>query len=271
MNYQLFQPHDLLRPYLFGFSSLEIEEDHRMIPIPCIPSGAMLLNFEIGGVMRGGGIPVGPVNLPSSFVCGQITGPHWIMSVDSSVHFNVIFQATGFFRLTGMDAGQFNNGFMSLDLLGEKWHSLGKAVHEANNSEERIRILTDFFLEMVPEDRPSSKHDIPEQVLDIIRQDHRNTIADIADSLGFAERHIRRVFKRQVGMSPKKYQQIMRIHKVINLLRQEPDMSIQDIVAICDFADSAHLSRQFKRFTGRTINDYLKTHPGLREQWVIWD
>lgn len=271
MNYQLFQPHDRLRPYLFGFSSLEIPEELRMTPIPCIPSGAMLLNFEIGGTMQGGGIPVGTVNLPSSFVCGQITGPHWIMPVDSSIHFNVIFQATGFFQLTGIDAGQFNNGFMSLDLMGAEWNLLGQSVHEAESATERIQILTDFFLNMIPENDQTERSNIPEQVLKIIRQDHRNTISDIAQSLGFAERHIRRVFKREVGMSPKKYQQIMRIHKVITILREEPELSIHDIVAICDFADSAHLARQFKRFTGRTINKYLQTEPGLREQWVIWD
>ena len=242
-----------------------------MTPIPCIPSGAMLLNFEIGGTMRGGGIPVGTVNLPSSFICGQITGPHWIMPVDSTIHFNVIFQATGFAQLTGLDAGEFNNGFMDLNLLGEEWASLGRRVHQVKSDDERINILTSFFLARIPEIKEGASSEIPTRVLEMIRNDHRHSISDIADTLGFAERHIRRVFKKEVGMSPKKYQQIMRIHRVINLLRQDPHMSIQDIVAICDFADSAHLARQFKRFTGRTINDYLKTAPGLREQWVIWD
>lgn len=228
------------------------------------------MNFEIGGTMLGGGISTEPIPLPTSFVCGQLTSPHWIMSVNSSIHFNVMFQATGFYQLTGMEVSQYENRILELDNMGEEWAELSRTVHQAQTDQDRIGLLTSFFLQRIPRTCVTSPPSIPQRVLEMIRRDHRYTLSDIASSIGYGERHIRRVFKKMVGISPKKYQQIMRIHSVIHLLRNKPSLSIQDIVAICDFSDAAHLSRQFKRYTGKTINVYLQSQPGLREKWMIW-
>lgn len=94
-------------------------------------------------------------------------------------------------------------------------------------------------------------------------------LQNIADSSGdeklgqldsfFNPRKIERQFKHYIGISPKRYQQLARVNRVMDQLRHEPNgMPLTDIAHHMGYSDQAHLSREFKAFNRITPKQYRK-------------
>lgn len=66
----------------------------------------------------------------------------------------------------------------------------------------------------------------------------------------YSERTVRRRFLRATGLAPKTVQQIERAQLAMQLLEQK--QSILDVAYRAGYADQAHLTRELKRFIGRT-------------------
>ncbi|HMA65646.1 MAG: helix-turn-helix domain-containing protein [Fibrobacterota bacterium] len=70
--------------------------------------------------------------------------------------------------------------------------------------------------------------------------------------------HFSRIFKRELGYSPKDYLIKTRIDKSRKLLQDSAD-TITDIAYTCGFATSAHFSDSFKKITGVSPSEYRKS------------
>jgi AraC-like DNA-binding protein len=65
-------------------------------------------------------------------------------------------------------------------------------------------------------------------------------------------RQLERQFKKQIGMSPKEYSNIIRFQNAWRLLKNsDKDRSILDIAFECGYYDHSHLTSEIKRITGR--------------------
>jgi AraC-like DNA-binding protein len=70
--------------------------------------------------------------------------------------------------------------------------------------------------------------------------------------------HFSRIFKRELGISPKDYLIKTRIDKSKKLLQDSSD-SITDIAYTCGFATSAHFSDSFKKIAGVSPSEYRRS------------
>ncbi|MEL6958937.1 MAG: helix-turn-helix transcriptional regulator [Pseudomonadota bacterium] len=92
----------------------------------------------------------------------------------------------------------------------------------------------------------------------------RLTVSDLAALADVSERHVSRLFRDWVGLPPKTYAQLVRMHRAVSLLRQQaaaPAVIAQE----AGFADQAHMLRHVKRFSGHApsrLPDDL-TQPGI--------
>ena len=68
--------------------------------------------------------------------------------------------------------------------------------------------------------------------------------------------YLTRVFKRDVGMSPHEYQMGLRVHHAKNKLAKGERAA--DVAFDLGFADQAHLTRTFKRYTQTTPGRFQK-------------
>ena len=71
-----------------------------------------------------------------------------------------------------------------------------------------------------------------------------------------SQRQLERQVKKQCGLTPKCLARIYRIRKVKALLQQQPFASLATIAQTCQFADQAHLQREFKALLGLTPKRY---------------
>jgi len=80
-------------------------------------------------------------------------------------------------------------------------------------------------------------------------------IRQIARQLGISESHCNRLFKKVYGVSPRQYLSGIIREEAIRLLR-DTTLSVDHISNLLGYADIAHFSRQFKRWTGESPRSY---------------
>lgn len=76
--------------------------------------------------------------------------------------------------------------------------------------------------------------------------------AQLADKLGFSERHLRRVFEREIGVGPKEMLGIIRFQSLLREIYGGAGarMSYADLAAKYGYYDQSHLTKTFKRYYG---------------------
>ncbi len=81
------------------------------------------------------------------------------------------------------------------------------------------------------------------------------TLNDLAQTSGYSERQLTRLFQSTFSASPKQYITKLRIQKAQQLL-PDPTHSIGEIAWRCGFADQNYFSRVFRSETGETPSAY---------------
>lgn len=88
------------------------------------------------------------------------------------------------------------------------------------------------------------------------RLESRN-VASVAEHLGISERHLRRVFREVVGLSPKTFFKLMRFERALKAAKDGRDLSWSDIAVGAGYYDQAHLIADFHSIAGATPREFL--------------
>ncbi len=75
-------------------------------------------------------------------------------------------------------------------------------------------------------------------------------IKDVCTELGLSPHLFRKLFLRNVGLTPKHYLRIERFRAALNLL--SPDASLSDVAFDARFADQPHMTREVDKFAATT-------------------
>jgi len=87
------------------------------------------------------------------------------------------------------------------------------------------------------------------------------SLSDLAEVAGLSRMHFAAQFRRSTGLRPHEYVQSRRIDYARQLLVVS-DLSVIEIALSAGFANQAHFSRVFKRFTGATPSAWRALHRG---------
>ncbi|WP_138755727.1 AraC family transcriptional regulator [Paenibacillus sinopodophylli] len=85
---------------------------------------------------------------------------------------------------------------------------------------------------------------------------HPVSIADMAESLGYNRAYLSRLFKQRTGVSPVTFLLKLRIDKARHMLRERPELTIEQISASVGLQDALYFSKQFRRFHGQSPTAY---------------
>ena len=79
-------------------------------------------------------------------------------------------------------------------------------------------------------------------------------VSDLSKMANFSVYYFIRVFKKEVGLTPKEYLIQQRIKKAKNLIAQE--LPLSQIALECGFYDQSHMIKYFKVYTGLNPSIY---------------
>jgi len=123
---------------------------------------------------------------------------------------------------------------------------LQRLLGEACEVSDRVRLLEDFLAPRLTARRPDPLGRLA--VAAIRRSRGTEPIHRLAESLGVSRRHLARVFRGAVGMSPKRFAALMRFQASLRHRATARDWT--EVAAACGFHDQAHLIRSWRQFAG---------------------
>lgn len=92
--------------------------------------------------------------------------------------------------------------------------------------------------------------------------DRADSVGGLAEVVGLSIRTLHHRIQRQVGISPKHWLRIERLHRAIACSAHHAG-SWSDIAARCGFADQAHMVREFVDLLGESPGTWIKRSPFL--------
>jgi len=200
-------------------------------------------------------------HLPSSFLYGQINNFQDLALTEQTSFIIVVFQPDGLYKFLGISARELKEQIVSTqDVFGQPAKKLYDSLRYLKQSTEKVNALNTFFYELAIQRKPPG-HTLLSGILQHIA--HHNgllTVEQLVRYSGYTERHLERIFAEQVGMSPKKFGNIVQLHSFLKLLRTKTaETSLTTIGYQSGYFDQSHLIRAFKKYTGITPSEYLNS------------
>lgn len=197
--------------------------------------------------------------LPDSFLYGQLNGFKDIYSNDEITLIIVVFQPNGIHQLLGIPANEFLDAIISIDnVFGENGLLLQEKLSEQNNNQTRIELLNQFFRNQISKKSNSNQLIVNSSLDFIISNKGLFSVEQLVKYTGYTERHLERKFKESIGLNPKKFGNVVRLHHFLKLLKNKPvDANFTSICYDAGFSDQSHLIKDFKKHTGISPKEYL--------------
>jgi len=147
---------------------------------------------------------------------------------------------------------------LTLEDLELKGHQrLEEQVMESPSLQDRIRKIEQFLrgrLRWV-----SSKKELAQQFAEISRGGRiLQTVEELSELCSYSPRHLQRIFRDQIGISPKKFLKIYRVKKVVDTMERGTFANLTQLAYQYHFSDQAHFNREFKEIMGATPKKFLR-------------
>ncbi|KIA97873.1 DNA-binding protein [Flavobacterium sp. KMS] len=208
--------------------------------------------------------------LPSSFIYGQLNGFKDIYSGSEMSIVIVVFQPNGINQLLGITSSELRDTIITIDdIFGLEGIELQEKLSEQSTIQEKLSLLNHFFKTLEAK-KPMSNQLIAAASLDyIFKSKGQFSLKQLVDYTGYTERHIERKFTECVGLNPKKFGNIVKIHGFLKLLKNKSeDTNLTTISYDAGFSDQSHLIREFKKHTGMTPREYLYNAGKLTNNFI---
>lgn len=222
-----------------------------------LPTGQIALLFTLGHPHRLGksSTPASNPAFAEAWVDGFQTTPTWHTPEDGTHVLGLLFEPPGFHALFGTDmAATADRTHDARTLLPDDFIAfIKRQLARADDPATHARIgehLAGRQLEPLPD----WLFPMYQQV-----REHRGDIDLDAwyASTGHSDRHVSKVFKRAVGVTPKV---LCRIHRLLALLEAvDPSTDVNWTTLAHDFGfyDQPHFNREFRKLSGLYPSEYL--------------
>ena len=199
------------------------------------------------------------LNYPNSFLYGQISTFRDLYLAEKTSIIIVVFQPYGFNHLLGISANEIREDIIATeDIFGSKDSLLYEKLSGTSYLESKIQILNTFFIEQATKKFLSNQNLIHPTLNYILKNKGAITVNHLVKYTGYSERHIERIFNECIGLNPKKFGNIVKLHYFLNLLKYKSSQSnITDLCYEAGYSDQSHLIKVFKKYTGITPTQYL--------------
>src|SRR5262249_3489380 len=83
------------------------------------------------------------------------------------------------------------------------------------------------------------------------------TVIEVAREGGLSRRRFSQLFDEQIGMTPKRYCRLIRFRHVVRQIVAGGPVDWADVALAGGYCDQAHLSNEFREFSGMSPGSYL--------------
>jgi AraC-like DNA-binding protein len=100
---------------------------------------------------------------------------------------------------------------------------------------------------------------IAHAVATVVQDDRISTIRELSDRLGLSERQLRRSFAVSVGIAPKQFMRIVRLHRALRAASSDgAQLRWSSVATAAGYYDQAHFISECRRLTGMTPSAFFR-------------
>jgi AraC-like DNA-binding protein len=219
-----------------------------------VPDGAVRIVVNLGDAPSGGNGPgfvteaIGPSSSPAMVrLRGRMHGV------------SVTLRAGAAAAVLGVPAGHLAESVVSLDDLGGRRpvRGLVERLAEQPDDDERIRLLQSWLIESVRRQRASIDRTAVGVLQRIVHTSGRASVGELSAGAGLGERRLQQLFQAHIGLAPRTWRRLARLHGCIRALRSR-SAGWADVAAVHGFYDQSHLIREFRDLCGCTPAEFLR-------------
>ncbi len=271
MMYSEFHPAAELRDYIRCYWLLNSHGQPVTLQNKLIPFGCIDLIFQ---------------QTPTLFyhsVCDEqrIQLPQFIISSQSVKAFDI--EIAGAVRIFGirlqphaarcifkMPVTRLNNTIWPMrNKLGEEYHRLGEAITNMEDTVDMVKTMNDFFATKLKQLDPVDYviKNISSQLLNI---DADIALQDIFKEYKETDQALRLRFQNQVGLSPKFFQKLVRLHYALAIYwnTEYSSKSLTALALEAGYYDQAHLIRDFHAIFKAAPKDFFNASFPITRHYV---
>jgi len=168
----------------------------------------------------------------------------------------VVFRPGGAHAFTGEDHESLIAADIGLeDIFGSSAHALREQLLDTPDARARLGILERWLLAHMhmPRLAPEVLH-----ALDVIgARPQVARIGPLVRETGLSEYRFGRLFRRQVGMGPKRYARLLRFREVVSTVYRSAKVDWSGVAIDGGYGDQAHLVHEFRAFAGMTPTAFV--------------
>lgn len=168
----------------------------------------------------------------------------------SFLNFQIVFQPTALFRLTGIPAHELTNKYVDAQsVFSHNITFLLEELQEAKSYDEML-IKADKFVEKLIRHTSKAPHQLDTVSRLMILKDVNVSVDWLAKEANLCIKQFKRKFNERTGINPKTYIRIIRFNKAYNLRNAHPEWDWLKIAIECNYYDYQHLVKDYFHFTG---------------------
>ncbi len=193
----------------------------------------------------------------------QLVGPQThnsshFLSTGRHIGLNILFRPTGFFRLFHQSLDEITDGWYdACDVLGPDLMKLSDALQEQMSWSAMTSLVEQFLLSRVRGSRPASA--VTQVAAEVASRPDGPDFRSLAGSCGISERQLERQFLQQVGMSPKRFERVVRFRSALQSKASSTSVTWTRVTQDAGYYDQNHLIKDFRDLTGATPSAYLRS------------
>lgn len=196
------------------------------------------------------------LKMPSVVLNGQQTFSTIRQPSHDTLIFQIVFQPTGLFLLTGIPSCEFTDkAFDAESVFNNELRMVKEQMQHAKNYAEMIVLADNFLAYLVRRAKPNFH--VIDKVSNLMMLQGGNVSLDyLAKEAFLSTKQFKRKFYEQTGLNPKDYNKIIRFNKAFNAKNKFATTDWLTIAMNCGYYDYQHLVKDYKEFTGLTPNAF---------------
>ncbi|MEZ5306152.1 MAG: AraC family transcriptional regulator [Pyrinomonadaceae bacterium] len=158
----------------------------------------------------------------------------------------------------GFPIDEIADRIVDADLIwGSGFLELRESLIDADAVENRFELVESYLLRILGtsiEPNPCVEYAVDS----IVNHSPTLSLQDLYTKIGYSQKHFISMFKREVGLTPKKYLRINRFQSIIETVENHTEPKWSEISNACGFFDQSHFINDFRDFSGFTPEQYFK-------------
>jgi len=199
--------------------------------------------------------PEHPIELSGAIICG-VHSRYFLL--DSERNGRVVgahFKPGGIYPLLRQSAAELTNRHINLEeIFGPSAGLFRRGLALLNTEEAIFNALEGFLVKLI-----NPRKIISPSVARLLEAWEVNPFCKPSPGpheLNITQKGLIGAFKRQVGLTPKKYSCVLRFQAVLKEIESGQVINWADIALRCGYYDQAHFGRDFRSFSGFSPGEY---------------